>query len=292
MMNKAIELRNVEKSFKTSLTKPSAQILKNLSFSVKQGSITAFLGANGAGKTTTFKCILGLVFPDAGEILFLNGRKLDNVVKEKIGFMPERPQFPEYLSGEEFLLYYLKLYKNIEGKDAKATVEQALRTVGLQDAKKRLLKNYSKGMVQRVGIAQAIIHEPELVILDEPMSGLDPDGRYEVSQLILDIHKSGKTVFFSSHLLDDVQKLCDELIILKSGQRIFEGSKLEFLSNNSAAFRIIYMDGVQSKHLEVEGVEALNQKLDQLRQQQCKVIEVTAKNTLEQAYVNFQKDKS
>jgi ABC-2 type transport system ATP-binding protein len=291
MMKTALELRGIEKSFKTSLTKPPSQILKNISFSVKQGSITAFLGANGAGKTTTFKCILGLVFPDAGDIHYFDKQTLSNSVKAKIGFMPERPQFPEYLSGEEFLLYYLNLYQRIDGISAKQKVERSLKTVGLLDAKKRLLKNYSKGMIQRVGIAQAIIHEPELVILDEPMSGLDPDGRYEVSQLILDIHKSGKTVFFSSHLLDDVQKLCEQLIIVKSGQTIFEGSKLDFLSNNKSAFRITYLEGASSKYLEVDGVEILNKKLDELRQRNCSVIEVTAKNTLEHAYVTFQKEK-
>lgn len=288
-MSKVVELKQVKKSFKTSILKPNAEVLKDISFHIKGGSITGFLGANGAGKTTTFKCMLGLLFPDSGQIEFFGDKHLSNSIKSKIGFMPERPQFPEHLTAEEFLLYYLCLYKKMEKRKAKSLIDKTLKQVHLQGSKKQLLKNYSKGMIQRIGIAQAIIHEPELVILDEPMSGLDPDGRFDLSQLILEIHKTGKTIFFSSHLLDDVQKLCDDLVILKTGTTLFQGSKVDFMGQFSAKYVVTYNDGSKTCTVEVDSLSSLNKKIDDLRATSFQIIEVQTKNTLEQAYVGFQK---
>lgn len=291
-MKKAIVLKNISKSFSASFFKQPTTVLHRLSLSVNQGSITGFLGANGAGKTTTFKCILGLVFADEGEIEFFESGPLSTALKSRIGFMPERPQFPEYLSGEEFLRYYLSLYQNIDPKNIKKKIDYVLEMVGLLKARNRQIRTYSKGMLQRLGIAQSIIHDPDLVILDEPMSGLDPDGRYEVSQLILDIHKAGKTIFFSSHLLDDIQKLCNDLVILKSGESLFEGSKVDFMKKFKNSFRIIYIEGGVSKTIDVDSIESLNERLDQLRQEGKSIIEVSPKNTLEQAYVSFQRGET
>ncbi len=288
-MSKVVELKHVKKTFKTSFSKSPSEVLKDISFHITAGSITGFLGANGAGKTTTFKCMLGLLFPDAGQIEFFGKETLDNAIKSKIGFMPERPQFPEYLTAEEFLLYYLSLYNNLEKKKARALIDNALKQVRLLESKKQLLKNFSKGMIQRIGIAQAIIHEPELVILDEPMSGLDPDGRVDLSNLILEIHKTGKTIFFSSHLLDDVQKLCDELVILKKGSTLFQGSKIDFMNQFKAKYAITYTDGGKMFTDEMDSLNSLNKKIDQLRTSSCQIVEVRTKNTLEEAYVVFQK---
>ena len=147
-------------------------------------------------------------------------------------------------------------------------------------------------MIQRVGIAQAIIDDPDVVILDEPMSGLDPDGRYDLSQLILEIHKTGKTIFFSSHLLDDVQKLCDDLIILKNGATIFQGAKAEFMNAFTSNFVVTYSDNGKTQNVTVETLDLLNAKIDVLRKDSCQIIEVQTKTTLEQAYILFQKEKS
>ena len=224
-----LSVNHLSKSYRKGFIPRKHQVLHDVSFGLKQGSVTGFLGGNGAGKTTTLKCILGLIFPDGGEFSFFNGQPLSNEVKARIGFLPERPYFYEYLSGAEFLRFYSQLTQNLTRVQLNERIDELLRKVHLLDAKDRPLRSYSKGMLQKIGMAQALIHRPELLILDEPMSGLDPDGRLAISEIIKDIAANEATVFFSSHLLKDVESLCDDLVILKSGKIVYEGGLVDLI---------------------------------------------------------------
>ena len=170
-------VKGLKKSFQKNFYSPKQLVLKGFDFSIKAGAITGFLGANGAGKTTTMKCMLGLVFPDEAEFNYFGEPTLTSATKKKLGFLPERPYFYQYLTGHEFLVFYGSLTGGITKKVLKSRADDLLKKMGLWQARDKALRDYSKGMLQKVGLAQALIHEPELVVLDEPMSGLDPDGR-------------------------------------------------------------------------------------------------------------------
>jgi ABC-2 type transport system ATP-binding protein len=191
--------------------------LQPLHLTVEDGEIFGFLGPNGAGKTTTLKMLMGLVFPTAGTARILGKDWTDPEVKAQIGFLPEQPYFYDYLTAHELLDYYGQL-SGVPAKNRKNRVEEVLQRVGLTDIKGIQLRKFSKGMLQRAGIAQAILHSPRLVFLDEPMSGLDPLGRREVRDLILQLQQEGKTVFFSTHILSDAEALCDRVAIINKGE--------------------------------------------------------------------------
>lgn len=230
MSSNVLEVRDLKKTFKSGFIPRPVNVLKGVNFSLPKGSVTGFLGANGAGKTTSIKCILQLIFPDSGSIHFFDGQKLSMDVLKRIGFLPERPYFYSYLTGREFLNFYGKLSGAFSSRnDMAERISQLLKRVGLEYAGDRLLKDFSKGMLQRIGIAQSLIHRPDLVIFDEPQSGLDPDGRIEVANIIRETAKEGTTVFFSSHLLPDAEKLCDRLIVMKQGTICYEGATHELL---------------------------------------------------------------
>jgi len=190
---------------------------------VEPGTVFGFLGPNGAGKTTTLKMLMGLVFPTAGSARILGKDWTDPEVKAQIGFLPEQPYFYDYLTAHELLDYFGQL-SGIPGKDRKAKVEEMLHRVGLNDVKGMQLRKFSKGMLQRVGIAQAILHDPKVVFFDEPMSGLDPLGRREVRDLMEQLKQEGKTVFFSTHILSDAEALCDRVAIIHKGELRGEGA--------------------------------------------------------------------
>ena len=185
--NKVVEVLGLKKSYRSPMTRKKVEALKDVSFSIYAGVITGFLGANGAGKTTTIKCLLELAFADAGEFRFFGKKGLSNEAKAKIGFLPERPYFYDYLTGREFLKFYGQLSGRIARVDLDKRASVLLDRVGLSHAGDRPLRGYSKGMLQRIGIAQALIHKPEFIILDEPMTGLDPDGRHEVREIIREV---------------------------------------------------------------------------------------------------------
>ena len=208
--------------------------LKNCSLQVYPGETFGLLGPNGAGKTTLLKLLLGIIRPTSGRGLLLGKPIGDRSVKQHIGYLPENSYLYEYLSGWEFLQLTAGLFQ-IPQKLQRQRIPQLLELVGLSqaDARKKQMRRYSKGMLQRVGMAQALINDPDLVFLDEPMSGLDPLGRYQMREIILSLKASGKTIFFNSHVLSEVEQICDRVAILDQGELICCGSLNELLDNQT-----------------------------------------------------------
>lgn len=214
----AIEILGLEKKYEVGFLRKTEKVaLQPLHLSVEEGEVFGYLGPNGAGKTTTLKLLLGLIFPSGGSARMLGMDWRDPRVKTQLGFLPEQPYFYDYLTATELLDYYAQLSGMDSGARRRA-VPAALERVGLAAAARTQLRKFSKGMLQRVGIAQAILHDPKLVILDEPMSGLDPMGRLEVRDLIQGLKDEGKTVFFSTHILSDAEALCDRVAVLNEGE--------------------------------------------------------------------------
>lgn len=237
-MEVVFQVQNLEKKFSTQFLKSKA-VLRQVSFKVLKGTSVGFIGANGSGKTTTIKCILNFIFPDQGQIEYFGQNQFSDQIKRKIGFVSERPYLPDFMTVEEFLLYHWKLSGQSMQGFAKRS-QQLLAQVRLSDAKDRALKAFSKGMQQRAAIAQALLLEPELIILDEPMSGLDPDGRLIVKDIIRLERAKGKTIFFSSHLLADMDELCSHIIMMENGQVVFQGTIDEFSTGVDQNYIFVY----------------------------------------------------
>ena len=253
--------------------------------------MTGFLGGNGAGKTTTVKCLLGLALPDTGNIEFFGGEKLSNEVKRRIGFLPERPYFYEYLTGREFLRFYGELSTDWPRTRLNDKIDALLERVRLEHASDRPLRGYSKGMLQRIGIAQALVHEPEFIVLDEPMTGLDPDGRYEVREIIRETSRAGTAVFFSSHLLPDAEQLCDRLVILKQGELVYQGATRDLLERVENGFELVSSKDGRESRLKVPTVEELQKAIDAQRAARSWILEVKpVRLTLEDAFVRIAMD--
>jgi ABC-2 type transport system ATP-binding protein len=219
--------------------------LKHCSLQVNQGETFGLLGPNGAGKTTLLKLLLGIVRPTAGRGLLLGKPLGDRYIKQRVGYLPENPYLYDYLTGWEFLQFAAGLFQ-IPASIQRQRIPQILDLVGLSqtDAKKKIMRRYSKGMLQRVGMAQALINDPDLVFLDEPMSGLDPLGRYQMREIILSLKAAGKTIFFNSHILSEVEQICDRIAILYQGELVCSGSLNELLGNeNTYHLRGIGGDG-------------------------------------------------
>ena len=211
-----LEVKNLVKDYKSGFLGKKVRVLKDVNFSVSDGEIFGFIGPNGAGKTTTFKSILGFVSTTSGDITINNINNLDVSIKSKIGYLPESPYFYDYLTGEELLKYMGQLH-SVEKKVLDERIEILLKKVNMAHAGKIQLRKYSKGMLQRIGIAQALINDPDFLILDEPMSGLDPIGRREIRDIILEQKDRGKTILLSSHILSDVESLCDKVGVIING---------------------------------------------------------------------------
>jgi len=211
-----LELRGLTKDFRHNWTMRLFRALDSLTLSVERGEILGLLGPNGAGKTTTFKCLLGLLRPSAGTVWF-DGQPLGVAQRAAVGFLPEQPYFYDYLTVTEMLALYASLY-GLRGRDARARVDAVIEQVQLGHKRRNALRSLSKGTLQRVGIAQAILNRPELLILDEPMSGLDPIGRHAMRELVRTLHGEGTTIIFSSHILPDAEALCDRAAILVGGR--------------------------------------------------------------------------
>lgn len=235
MAAKIIEVSHLVKDFVLPLSRKKVRAVDDLSFTIEEGGIVGFLGANGAGKTTTLKTILRLIFPTLGAIKIFGEDNSNLKFKEKIGFLTERPYFYDYLTGREFLKFCAQLFYDRQGV---TKIDSLLEEVGLAHAADRPLRRYSKGMLQRVGIAQALINNPRLLILDEPMSGLDPDGRAEMSRLISNANKKGTTILFSTHLLPDVENICDRVIMINKGKLVVESSVSNLLNSYTKGFEL------------------------------------------------------
>lgn len=241
----AIEILGLEKTYLTGFWKKRPKVaLRPLTLTVPQGEVFGFLGPNGAGKTTTLKLLLGLIFPTGGSARIFERDWHDPAVKADIGFLPEQPYFYDHLTASELLHYYAQL-SGVPAGERSRRVQSSLERVGMAEQGRLQLRKFSKGMLQRVGIAQAILHDPKLVFLDEPMSGLDPIGRREVRDLIQSLKDEGKTVFFSTHILSDAEALCDRVAVIHKGEVRGIGVVQDLLSRFSGKVEVIW-DGAAS----------------------------------------------
>ncbi|UXR64645.1 ABC transporter ATP-binding protein [Bdellovibrio bacteriovorus] len=224
-----LSIEKLNKTFKGGLFEKDRHVLRDVSFVLPEGQTSGFVGSNGAGKTTTIKCIFDFIRPDSGQIHFF-GKPLTSESKTRVGYLPERPYLYEFLTGMEFLRLHWNLCYGASLKDFHERAHEALKKVDLFEAKDRRLRTYSKGMLQRIGIAQAVLTRPDLLILDEPMSGLDPDGRAMVKDILREEQKRGVSLFFSSHLLQDMEELCSHLVVINRGQVLYDGVLNSFMA--------------------------------------------------------------
>ncbi len=283
-----LDVKDLKKSFKEGVFSPEKKVLSGVSFSIDREATTGFLGVNGSGKTTTLKCVLGLIKPDQGDISFFDQLPLSRTVLERVGFLPEHPCFYEFLTGEELLIFYGRLCTSMKWADIKSRARSLLKQLNLYDAKDQKIKVYSKGMLQRVGLAGALIHEPEFIVLDEPMAGLDPDGRFYVGELIQNMAQKGITIFFSSHLLYDVERLCKNLVVLKNGSVAYEGPVQNLLDQIEGKRQIMYSQDGQKKTIFVRTVTDCQKEIDRLRRMKCEILKVQLdKKNLEQAFIEL-----
>jgi ABC-2 type transport system ATP-binding protein len=223
-----VRVREVTKDFRPGFGLRRKRVLHGISFGVREGEIFGFVGPNGAGKTTTLKILMGLIRPTSGRAEILGHDVRETAFRRHVGFLPENPYFYEYLTGREILAFYARI-SGLSGASRTERVQALLERVGLAAAADARLRTYSKGMLQRIGIAQALVHDPSVVFLDEPMSGLDPIGRKEIRDLILRLREEGKTVFMNTHILSDVELVCDRVAIIARGRIVHEGAIDEFL---------------------------------------------------------------
>jgi ABC-2 type transport system ATP-binding protein len=248
-MSAVLKIEDVHKTFKTGFIPKKTKILKGISLTVEEGEIYGYLGPNGAGKTTTLKCILGLLFPEKGKIEIFGYPHLHLKARERVGFLPENPYFYDYLTASEFLRFYSHLSSQ---KKKEGEINNLLSLVGLEKSADLQLRKFSRGMLQRIGLAQALLHDPSLVLLDEPLGGLDPLGRKELRDIIVRLKERRKTVFLSSHILQDIEMICDRVAIIVNGKIINQGV-LRGLVSEKILFTEITLSGIPPKELERSG---------------------------------------
>ena len=240
MPGAAIETENLSKEYPYGfLNLKKRMSLENLNLQVESGEVFGFLGPNGAGKSTTIKLLMRLIFPTSGTARIL-GKSIEDVsTHQVVGYLPEQPYFYDYLTATELLDYFARFHR-LTASDRRERIERMLKKVGLETAKRIQLRKYSKGMLQRVGMAQAILHEPEVVVLDEPMSGLDPLGRREVRDIILELKREGRTVLFSTHILSDAEMLCDRVGVIVGGRLRGVGTPGEMVGMRTQGMEILF----------------------------------------------------
>ncbi len=232
-----VEVADLHKSFRPQVFGPVVQALRGVSFQVKQGECFGYLGQNGAGKTTTMKVLTGLMTPTKGAATLLGRPCGDEGARRELGYLPENPYFYEHLTPVEALRFYGRL-SGLTSADVAARTPALLERVRLSDAAKRRIRGFSKGMRQRFGLAAALIHEPALVMLDEPLNGLDPSGRQLVKELILEERQKGRTVFLCSHVLADVQEVCDRVVVIHGGVVAREGTMHDLLDSKPQSYEL------------------------------------------------------
>jgi ABC-2 type transport system ATP-binding protein len=295
----AIEILGLEKVYKVGFwRKQPRRALHPLHLKVDDGEIFGFLGPNGAGKTTTLKMLMGLVFPTAGTARILGQDWTDPQVKAQIGFLPEQPYFYDYLTAHELLEYYGQL-SGVPAKERKRRINEVLTRVGLTDVTGVQLRKFSKGMLQRAGIAQAILHDPKVVFFDEPMSGLDPLGRREVRDLMEQLKHEGKTVFFSTHILSDAEALCDRVAIIHNGELRGVGAVEDLTSGVQGKVEVVWHGTQVPASMKALGADCYvsgdtvraviastqqDAAIDALRRERLRLIAITPLRTSLEAY--------
>lgn len=301
MATPAIEIEHLSKEYPYGfLNLKKKKSLEDLSMQVGSGEVFGFLGPNGAGKSTTIKLLMRLIFPDGGTARIL-GKSIDDVsMHQEVGYLPEQPYFYDYLTATELLDYFARFH-GLTAADRKTRVQDMLKKVGLDTAKKIQLRKYSKGMLQRVGLAQAILHDPQVVILDEPMSGLDPLGRREVRDIILELKKDGRTVLFSTHILSDAEMLCDQVGVIVGGKLRGVGTPGEIVGIKTQGMEILF-EVAEGRNLPLLAKatrtgeryrvqfpeEELYAALDQLKAAHARILSVAQiKPTLEEFFMNL-----
>ncbi len=300
-----ISTKNLKKDYQAGgFSKEKITALKNFSFNVNQGDIFGLLGPNGAGKTTLVKILLGIVYPTEGEVSIFGESIKNEKYKNKIGYLPENHKFPNYLSGEQ-VLHYFGMLSGLTSTEVKSRSDEYLRIVDMEKWKKTKIKKYSKGMMQRLGIAQAMINEPELIFLDEPTDGVDPIGRKEIRDILLALKDKGKTIFLNSHLLSEIELMCNKVAILNKGELIKEGTIDEITSSgNNYMFTTSdlsddvinillsqYFASVHGKNefiVNTDSTEKLNNIIDILRKNNILILSFfKEKNSLENMFINL-----
>jgi ABC-2 type transport system ATP-binding protein len=299
----AIETQNLTKEYPYGFLHLKRKTsLENLTMQVEDGEVFGFLGPNGAGKSTTIKLLMGIIFPTAGSAQILGKPLSDVSMHRDIGYLPEQPYFYDYLTAAEVLDYFARFH-GFSAAERKERVQKMLRKVGLETAGKIQLRKFSKGMLQRVGLAQAIVHDPKLLILDEPMSGLDPVGRREVRDIILELKNAGKTILFSTHILSDAETLCDRVGVIAGGQLRGVGAPGSIVAVKSLGMEIIFEltgSGAQFEKVRAKATKSganyrmsagdadLYAALEELRGAGAKIISVTQiKPTLEDFFLEL-----
>ncbi len=229
MTTPAVRIENLTKIFPVPLRRQRVTAVRNISFEVRPGEVYGLLGPNGSGKSTTLKILLGLVTPNQGRAMIFGQDSRDYHSRRDVGFLPENPYFYKFLTAAETLRFYGKVC-GMGGTLLNKRIDELIYLVGLEDARDRRIGGFSKGMLQRIGLAQALIQDPRLVVLDEPTAGVDPAGSHQIRDLILDLKKRGKTVLLTSHLLEQVQEICDRVGIMARGEMIREGALADLVS--------------------------------------------------------------
>lgn len=238
-----ITFDHVSKQFRNSFSRKNIEAVNDLSLTIETGEIFGIIGPNGAGKSTLLKMLMGFIRPSAGVINVLGHSPTDPEIKRGIGYLPENPYYYDHLSAEE-LMWFSARASGMRRDEIAPRIDQLLKALSLEHARNRKLRGYSKGMTQRTGICFALMHDPKLIILDEPMSGLDPIGRKEVVDLVLQLKAQGKTILFCSHILNDVERLCDRMAIMNKGRllRVMNSSEL-----NEKALEPIFFETIQHR---------------------------------------------
>jgi len=297
----ALEIQGLSKTFSVGFWRKRPRcVLKPLNLTVEEGEVFGYLGPNGAGKTTTLKLLMGLVYPTTGTARIFGHSIDDPRAKMNIGFSPEQPYFYDYLTAQELLEYYAQL-SGVPGLERAKRAAASLARVGLKDIDRLQLRKFSKGMLQRVDLAQAIVHDPKFLFLDEPMSGLDPIGRREVRDLIQELKDEGKTIFFSTHILSDAETLCDRVAVLNRGELKGIGVVRELLSGSEGSVEILWHGEAGRAEIDALGARTrisgamtyavlpqanLNAALDALRKVNARIESVNpVRHTLEEFFI-------
>jgi len=300
----AIETNSLSKIYSTSFGKKKVNALSDVSIKIPPGTIFGLLGPNGAGKTTFVKLLLGITYPTFGSGLLLNEPILNYTVKKRIGYLPENHKYPSYLKGRDVLRFFGRL-SGMSGKSLEIKIDELLETVKLSEWGKSKVKTYSKGMMQRLGLAQSLINDPDLVFLDEPTDGVDPIGRKEIRDILIELKSKSKTIMLNSHLLSEVEMITDRVGILNKGKLLREGSvkeltekkeeyKIRLSETEISSVESVFKNNSVTKNrdgslsVKVDNVESLNLLIDNLRKNGILIQEIELqKSTLEEMFISL-----